>query len=254
MAVGSEPLPLRFLGETGQIALFTGRILRRGFAQPPRWDAVIEEMYNVGVKALPVLLAVSIFVGSNTALQGYHAFKALGGQSLVGMFVALAGIRELAPLIAGAIIAAKAGTEMTTTLAMMRNTEQIDALEVMGINPYWYLVAPRLLAITFILPILAVLADFVCFTTGFTIAVVQLQVDPGAFLDTAFRYISMIDVGYSIVKASTFGVIICVIGCYYGFNTRRGPLGVGQAANRAIVLMMVLCVLANYFLSEVLYG
>lgn len=255
MAVaGADPLPMRFLLETGKIALFTADVVRRGFSQAPRWDAVLEEMHKVGVKALPVLLAVSVFVGSNTALQGYHAFKLLGGQSLVGMFVALAGIRELAPLIAAAIISAKAGTEMTTTLAMMRNTEQIDALEVMGINPYWYLVTPRLLAVMSILPILTVLADFVCFSTGFVIAVYQLGVDPGAFLDTAFRYISMRDIWFSILKGSTFGAIICVIGCYHGFNAQRGPLGVGQAANRAIVLMIVLSVLANYFLSEVLYG
>ncbi len=254
----SEPrilvFPLRFLAEAGRIAMFSLSVLRRGFVQIPDWRAVMEEMYKVGIRGLPVLIAVSAFIGSNVALQGYHAFKPLGGQGLVGMFVAVAGIRELAPLIATTIIAAKTGTEMTTTLAMMRNTEQIDALEVMGVDPYWYLVTPRLLAITFMLPVLTLLANSLCFITGLGVAVFQLHVDAGTFLESAFQYISMTDIRFGIYKASVFGVIISVIACYYGFNSERGPLGVGQAANKAIVMMAVLCTITNYFLSEVLYG
>jgi len=243
-----------FLAETGRIALFSVMVLRRGFAKPPDWRAVLEEMYNVGVRGLPVLIAVAAFIGTNVALQGYHAFKPLGGESLVGMFVSVAGIRELAPLIATAIIAAKTGTEMTTTLAMMRITEQIDALEVMGVNPYWYLVTPRLVSTTLMLPVLTILANGICFGTGFAVSVYQLHVDPGTFMDAALNYISMQDLYNGILKASVFGVIICILACYYGFHSARGPLGIGQAANKAIVMMVVICTLTNYFLTEVLYG
>lgn len=243
-----------YLSEVGRMAFFSARVLRRGFSQRPNGAAVLEECFRAGVQTLPVLLLVSAFIGSSMALQGYHAFKPLGGQSLVGMFVAVAGIRELAPLIATTIIAAKTGTEMCTTLAIMRNTEQIDALEVMGINPYAYLVTPRLLAITLILPLLTILADFVCFVSGYLVAVTQLEVDPGAFLDTALQYVGLADIFKSVLKASVFGVIIGMLACYFGFNTERGPLGVGRAANKAIVLMVIACTISNYLLSEALYG
>lgn len=236
------------------MALFSATVLRRGFAHPPDRDAVLLESYRAGIQALPVLLLVSAFIGSNMALQGFHAFKPLGGQSLVGMFVSVAGIRELAPLIATTIVAAKTGTEMCTTLAIMRNTEQIDALEVMGINPYWYLVTPRVIAIGVLLPLLTIFADFCCFLSGYAVSVWQLQVDPGAFLESALMYLSLTDVFRSVLKAAVFGIIIAMLACYYGWHSERGPLGVGRAANKAIVLMVVLCTITNYVLTQALYG
>lgn len=245
---------LNALADVGRMAHFSVRVLVRGFAHLPDYRATLEESHRAGVQSFPVLLLVSGFIGSNMALQGYHAFKPLGGQSLVGMFVAVAGLREFAPLIAATIIAAKTGTEMTTTIAIMRNTEQIDALEVMGVNPYWYLVTPRLLAITLTLPLLTLMADMMCFIAGYGVAIWQLQVDPGGFIESALSYIRLQDIFFSILKASTFGIIIALVACYFGFHAERGPLGVGRAANRAIVLMVVLCTFANYLLSEVLYG
>ncbi len=250
----AEHLPVRFVRDVGRITLFVATAFHRGFSQRPAWGQVLEEMYKVGIRALPVLLAVSAFVGSNTALQGYHAFKSLGGQSLVGMFVAIAGVRELAPLVASMIIAAKTGTEMTTTIAMMRITEQIDALEVMSVDPYWYLVAPRLIGITLIVPILTTLAVFVCFVTALAVSVAQLEVDAGTFLETAMMYVSFRDILYGFLKGIVFGMIIGVVSCYFGFNSERGPLGIGRAANRAIVTMVVVSAMANYLMSQVLYG
>lgn len=254
-ALSAEPGPVtKFFAEIGRMALFSVRVLRQGFAQPPDFHAVLEQSYRSGVQTLPVLLIVSTFIGSSMALQGFHAFKILGGQTLVGMFVAVAGIREFAPLIATTIIAAKTGTEMCTTLAIMRNTEQIDALEVMGVNPYWYLVTPRLLAITITLPLLTILADTLCFVSGYVVAVWQLSVDPGAFLDSAHTYLTLPDVLKSVGKSSLFGVTIAMLACYFGFHTERGPLGVGKAANRAIVLMVICCTILNFFLSSILYS
>ena len=249
-----DGIVIRFIADIGRITLFIATALRRGFSQPPAWGPVVDEMYNVGVRALPVLVAVSVFVGSNVALQGYHVFKSLGGQSLVGMFVAIAGVRELAPLVAAMIIAAKTGTEMTTTIAMMRITEQIDALEVMAIDPYWYLVAPRLIGITLIVPILTTLAVFICFMTGLAVSVTQLGVDVGTFLQSATAYVSFQDILFGFLKGIVFGMIIGAVSCYFGFNSQRGPLGIGRAANRSVVTMIVVNAVANYFLSQVLYG
>jgi len=246
--------PADLAAEVGRIILFTFKVAARAFVRPPVWLEVIREMYRIGVKGMPVLIAVSVFVGSNLALQGYHTLKLLGGQNMVGMFVSVTGIRELAPLIAAMLIGARSGVEITTTLAVMRSTEQIDAIEVMGVNPYWLLVAPRLTAILFILPFLTIFADFFCFLSGYLTAVLQLGVDSASFIEFALDNLTWGDVRISVIKAGAFGVIISMIACYYGFNSEKGPLGVGRAANRAVVMMAVVSTLVNLVLSEVFYG
>lgn len=245
---------LGFLQEVGKMVVFAWTMARHLIRKPPQPISVLEESYRVGVRSLAVLTAVGIFVGSNTCLQGYTAFEPLGGQEMVGMFVSLAGLRELAPLIAASLIAAKAGTEMTTTLAVMRIREQLSALEVMGVSPYWYLISPRLLAIGVMLPLLTVLADFLCLASGYAVAVWQLNISPGTFMHHALAYISIRDVGVGIVKGGVFGVFICTISCYYGFHASGGAAGVGRAANRSVVVSAVVCTLSNYLLSEVFYG
>ena len=127
---------------------------------PPKGQT-IAEAFRIGIKSLPILLIIAAFVGTNLALQGYNAFKPLGGQRLVGMFVSLAGVRELAPIIAAAMISAKAGTEMASQIGVMKIREQVDALEVMAVNPLAYLVAPRLVGIMLVLPALTIIAIFV---------------------------------------------------------------------------------------------
>lgn len=243
-----------FLQEVGRMVLFAVTMARHLIRRPPLPLAVLEESYRVGVRSLLVLSTVGVFIGSNTALQGYTAFKPIGGQEFVGMFVAMAGLRELAPLIAAAIIAAKAGTEMTTTLAVMRIREQLSALEVMGVSPYWYLISPRLLAIGMMLPILTVLADFFCLVSGYAVAVWQLGLSEGTFLHHALAYVSPRDLWVGVIKGGVFGVFICTISCYYGFHASGGAAGVGRAANRSVVVAAVVCTLANYLLSEIFYG
>lgn len=242
------------LTEIGRIIIFSITIFRKGFLQSPRWDCVLEEMYKVGIWGLPVLFTISTFVGSNLAVQGAYTFQSLGGQGLVGMFIAVAGVRELAPLIATTVIGAKTGTEMATTLAMMRITEQIDALEIMGVNPYWYLIVPRLLAVALVLPVLILFSIFICFMVGLYVSVWQLHIDAGTFIDNALRYMAMKDILYGILKGGFFGVVVCVMSCYYGFHSEKGPLGVGLSANKAIVGIVIICCILNLILSGILYA
>lgn len=247
-------MPFRFLREVGKVVLFAIQMGKHLLMRPPSPMAVLEHMYGVGVRSLLVLTTVAVFLGSNTALQGYTAFRPLGGEALLGMFVGMAGLRELAPIIAAALVAAKVGTEMTTTLAVMRIREQLDALEVMGVSPYWYLISPRLVAIGVMLPVLIVLSDFLCFSSGYLVAVYQLHVDPGAFLGYALQYVGLKDILTGIVKGGVFGVCICTISCYYGFFASGGAAGVGRAANRAVVVSAISVMIVNYGLSELFYG
>ena len=220
---------------------------------PPKGQT-IAEAFRIGIKSLPILLIIAAFVGTNLALQGYNAFKPLGGQRLVGMFVSLAGVRELAPIIAAAMISAKAGTEMASQIGVMKIREQVDALEVMAVNPLAYLVAPRLVGIMLVLPALTIIAIFVMLSSAYLVAVHQLGLAGHEFIQFASESIEPIDFLYGAFKAMFIGLIICTISCYFGFNCGKGPAGVGQATNRAVVTSSVVCIALNYFLSELLYG
>jgi phospholipid/cholesterol/gamma-HCH transport system permease protein len=203
---------------------------------------------------LGILVIISGFVGTNLAVQGYSAFLPLGGQQLVGMFVSLAGVRELAPIITAAMVAAKAGTEMASQIGVMRIQGQIDALEVMAVNAKAHLIAPRMLGILLVLPALTIIAIFTLVASAWAVAVFQLGLDGRTFLLYAADGVQPIDFLFGEIKALFFGVIICTVSCWYGFNCGAGPEGVGSATNRAVVTSAVAVVLLNYLLSEVMYG
>ncbi len=242
---------LAWLGGLAYFALDWARVAVR--CRPPPGQT-FAEAYKIGVQSLPVLLTISAFVGSNLALQGYNAFAPLGGQRLVGMFVALAGVRELAPLIAAAMIAAKAGTEMASQIAVMRTREQIDALEVMAVNPFWWLVTPRLYGILLVMPALTLIAVFTTLLAAYCASVFQLGLSGATFLEFVTQSTKMRDLATGELKALVFATIICFVSCYCGFYSEKGPEGVGKATNQAVVVSCVICVTFNYLVSQVLYG
>lgn len=253
--LGAIPgLVVEFVGAVGRFGLFLYDFARASWHRPPPPGKVLEEAYRIGIQSMPVLLTIAVFVGTNLALQGYVAFQPLGGQRMVGMFVSMAGVREMAPVIAAAMIAAKAGTEMATQIAVMRIREQIDALEVMAVNPLWYLVQPRLLGIMLVLPTLTILSVATTIGAAWFVAVYQLGLNGGVFLEFARQGMTMADLGFCMVKALVFGISISLIGCFFGFNAGRGPEGVGRATNAAVVTMSIVVVFQNYFLSEIFYG
>ena len=215
---------------------------------------VIEEGYRIGIQSLPVLMTINLFVGSILAIQGYISFSPLGGQHLVGMFVGLAGVREAAPLLAATMVAAKAGTEMASQIAVMNTREQIDALEVMAVNPRSYLVGPRLLGILLVMPALTIIAIATTVAAGWGVATWQLGLDGTQFLALVERFVTGRDLMIAECKAVAFGTTICLVSTFCGFAAPRGPEGVGQATNAAVVVAATLCVSINYLISQVFYG
>jgi phospholipid/cholesterol/gamma-HCH transport system permease protein len=214
----------------------------------------MKEAYSIGVRSLPILIVIAIFVGTNLTLQGYYAFQPIGGQNLVGMFVGLAGVRELAPIIAASMVAAKAGTHMASQVAVMRSREQIDALEVMGVNAHWYLITPRFLGILLVMPALTTLAIFGMLASSYLVAVHQLGLNGSEFLDFVRAATESRDLLICNIKAAFFGAVICMVCCYNGFYSKIGPKGVGEATNRAVVTAAVTCVVLNYLISEIAYA
>ena len=245
---------MSWLATIGRFAGFCFDLARANALRRPPPGRTMEEAYRIGVQSLPVLLLISVFVGTNLSLQGYAAFTPLGGQRLVGMFVALAGVRELAPIIAATMVAAKAGTEMASQIAVMRTREQVDALEVMAINPLWWLVTPRFLAIVLVMPALTVVAIFTTIASSWLVATAQLGLNGTEFLDFVRTSIDAKDLVACELKGMLFGVVICLVSCFCGFTSTKGPEGVGQATNSAVVIASVSCVTLNFLLSQVLYG
>jgi phospholipid/cholesterol/gamma-HCH transport system permease protein len=243
--------PLRWLGRFG---LFLGDVLRGAWHDPPGPAAILHEGHRIGVRSLPILLVISFFVGTNLAIQGWTAFRPMGAQGLLGMFVALAGVRELAPIMVAAMVAAKAGTEMASNIAVMRTDEQIDALVVMAVDPYGWLVAPRFLGILLVLPALTVLSVFTVLASGLLVTVVQLGEPGHTFVQLAQATTTMRDLAVCGVKAVVFGTLICTISCFCGFEAERGAKGVGAATNAAVVLSAVGCAMINYVVSAAFYG
>ncbi len=237
----------------GTYAFFLHDLIRATLRYGVSWEEVLAEGYQIGVRSLSILLIINAFVGSNLAIQGYNAMQPLGGQRLVGMFVALAGVRELAPIIAAAMVAAKAGTEMASQIGVMRIQEQIDALEVMAINPYATLIAPRMLGIMMVMPALTLIAVFTTLASGYLVSVHQLGLNGSVYVEFAAGNIRLIDLLYCEIKALLFGLIICTLSCWFGFNCKKGPEGVGEATNRAVVNGQVTRVVVNYFNSELVY-
>jgi len=203
----------------------------------------------------PELTATSFvsFDGTELALQGFHVFKEFGAQNMVGVFVALAGVREMAPILVTGMIAAKAGSSITTSLAVMRNTEQIDALEVMAVDPVEHLIAPRFLGAVLAVPALTSIANFVTLASAYLVAVHQLGVEPAFFIGNIVDYLEPYDLGIGMLKAVAMGVVIWVLSCYFGFSAAPGPEGVGRAANQAIVSEVVVAVLVTLLITSLAY-
>jgi phospholipid/cholesterol/gamma-HCH transport system permease protein len=253
VSASASPLSRPFR-ELGGYALFFSDCVRSTLHHGVRWGRVADEMYKVGVRSFPVLATMAVFVGTNLAIQGYAAFSALGAGNLVGMFVALGGVREVCPMLAATMVAAKAGTEMTAQLAVMRTRDQIDALEVMAVDPRAELVTPQLLAIVLVLPALTIIGIVLSLLAAIAVAVGQLGVGLGEFLEFCLTNITLRDLALATLKSAAFGAVIATVSGYFGFFSERGPEGVGRATNRAVVVMCIVCISLNFLMTSVMYG
>src|SRR5690606_13382854 len=214
----------RLIAHLGSFGLFVAAFARASLSHPPPVKAALEEAYRIGVRSLPILLVISGFVGTNLAFQGFHGFRTLGGQHYLGMFVALAGVREMVPIMVAAMIAAKAGTEMASQIAVMKSKEQIDALRVMSVDPHWFLITPRFMGILLVLPALTALSIATMLGAAWAVVVFQLDQNGSEYLALAFGSLGTMDFVFAVLKAEAFAVIICLVACFQGFTSQGGPI------------------------------
>ena len=244
---------LKNIEEMGKITMLLFSTLAWMVRPPLKARLIFKQMEFVGVKSIMVVLLTGTFTGMVMALQGYHGFKLFSAESLVGSTVALGMTRELGPVLTSLMVTARAGSAMAAELGTMRVTEQIDALYVMAANPIKHLIVPRIIAGVLMVPILTVVSDFVGILGGYFVGVGILNINSGMFVKNIYRYLDLDDIFNGLVKAACFGLILSLIGCYKGFNTRGGAEGVGRATTEAVVVASISILISDYFLTAIMF-
>lgn len=220
---------------------------------PYRVHEVFRQMEFVGVNSLPVVLITGAFTGMVLAIQTYYGFRMFGGESLVGVTVALSMTRELGPAITALMVTGRAGSAMAAELGTMRVTEQIDALYSMSVSPVQYLIMPRVVAGVVMLPLLTIVSDFIGIVGGYVVGVGMLNINSGIFMARIVEFVDISDIVNGLIKASVFGLILSLVGCYKGFNTSGGAAGVGRATTQSVVISSVSILISDYFLTAVMF-
>ncbi len=241
-----------FIAESGAVLLFMGSSIRSSFRRPNRYLEVIRHMEFVGNQSVFIIMLTGTFTGLALAYQIYLGFKMVNATNLVGPIVALGISRELGPVLTGLIVAARAGGAMAARLGTMKVNEQIDALDVMGVNTKQYLIAPRIYASIICMPLLCAIFDFVAIGGAWFLSVKVVDLDEAVFWDKVTHTVEIRHINEGLFKAAVFGLVFATICCYRGFNTSGGAKGVGEATNRGVVHSMVMIIVLDYFLTSIL--
>ena len=245
---------LSFLDATGRLSKFalasTSHCVRPPFY--PR--LIVRQMIDIGYYSLPVVGLTTLFSGMVLALQSFTGFARFSAEGAVATVVVLSMTRELGPVLAGLMVAGRVGAAIAAEIGTMRVTEQIDALTTLATNPFKYLIAPRLIAGTLMLPVLVLIGDIIGVFGGYIVSIYKLGFNPATYIKSTWEFLEFEDVFSGLVKAAVFGFLVTLMGCYNGFNSRGGAQGVGAATTNAVVSASILILTFNYVITELFFG
>ena len=242
------------LSAAGSVAVFAAIALSH-VVRPPFYPRLLaRQMMEIGYFSLPVVALTAIFSGMVLALQSYTGFARFSAEGAVATVVVLSITRELGPVLAGLMVAGRIGAAIAAELGTMRVTDQIDALTTLSTNPIKYLVVPRLVAATIVLPLLVLVADILGVLGGFIVGVAKLEFNPATYMQRTWEFLQVQDVVSGLVKAAVFGFIIALMGCYQGYRSRGGAQGVGAATTNAVVSASILILTFNYVITELFFA
>lgn len=236
----------------GQFTKFMGSNWYWAFRAPYRFNLFFEQMYFMGNKSLFIVLLTASFLGMVFAYQIYLGFTAFSVDSFVGPIVSIAVAKELAPVFTGLVVAGRCGAAMAAQIGTMKVTEQIDALEVMGVNSYQYLAVPRIIATMLSMPLLTAIFILVANIGSYMIGTKVLQIDEVIYMSKVPEFVHIEMIFEGLIKATVFGYFIAMIGTYQGFNVKGGAEGVGKATNLAVVYGMIIVLIVDFFLTSLL--
>lgn len=240
------------LTEFGAHIVLLSKTLRSCFWPPFRFRLIFRQMELVGVNSMAVILITGGFTGAVLALQTFTSFKRFNAETMIGGVIAVTLLRELGPVLTGLIVAGRAGSAMAAEIGSMKVTEQIDALHALATDPVNYLVAPRFLASTLMLPMLSTFFSGIGMVGGYIISVNVLGANPVVYMRQMWWFIEGEDIYTGLIKACIFGMIIAVVGCFQGFITQGGAEGVGRSTTRSVVLASTFILIFNYIVTALL--
>ena len=229
-----------FLEEVGDISRFSGRFFIELFRTRFEFKEFLRQCFYIGNKSIGLVIITAFIMGLVITIQSRPTLVEFGAEAWLPKMVSVSLIREIAPVITALICAGKIGSGIGAELGSMKVTEQIDAMDVSGTNPYKYLVVTRVMATTLMIPVLVMLADAISLYGAYLGANIHGVVSWSLFWNQVFDTIVYSDVAPSILKTYFFGFTIGIIGCYKGFNSKKGTEGVGQSANSAVVISSLL--------------
>ncbi len=237
----------------GALVLFLFQVIKTLFSTRLKIRKTFVQIEEIGVDSWIIAILTGTFAGAVLALQSYIGFKRYGGQEFVGPVVALSMARELGPVITGLMVTGRAGSAIAAEIGTMRITEQIDALQTLAINPIQYLVIPRMIAGIIVMPFLTVFSMMFGVMGGYFIAVHALGLNGEQYIHGIKKYLEFSDITSGLIKAAWFGFILTWVGCFKGYIANGGARGVGIATTQSVVMGSILLILANYFLTAILF-
>jgi phospholipid/cholesterol/gamma-HCH transport system permease protein len=221
--------------KVASVTIFTVRFFREVFRRPYEFKELAKQSFLIGYRSLPLVSTTGFIIGLVLTIQSRPTLAKFGAESWLPAMVAVSIIREIGPVITALIFAGKVGSGIGAELASMNVTEQIDAMQVSGANPFKYLVVTRVLSATLMLPVLVILADAVGLFGSFVGVNLRGNVSGYLYMSQIFQSLEYKDLLPAVVKTFFFGFAVGIIGCYEGFNSNKGTEGVGKAANSAVV-------------------
>lgn len=248
-----EHKTLSFLREFGQVSILLWNIIK-SFSQIPRsrkW--ILYQMEHIGVNSLPLVIIIAIFTGAVSAWQAAYQLKGIAPLSFLGGATSRAIITELGPVLTGIVIAGRVGASIAAELGTMKVTEQIDALETMGISPIRFLAMPRFLAAIFMLPVLVIFANVIAIIGAFIVSNYFLGVSFAVFFNSVKTFFQMGDFIAGLIKTIFFGGVTALLGCHIGFRTEGGAEGVGLSTIRSFVISSALILILDYLLWMLIF-
>ena len=243
----------RFFWQLGEVTLLIITAAKHACKQKIHAQNTVEQMMAIGVKSLPITIVTAVFVGMAFSVQVVREFLKFGAVKMIGGVVGLAMWRELGPLLTAVVLAGRVGAAITAEIGTMKVTEQVEALEAMSQDPIDYLVIPRIIACTVMMPLLVGVADIAGFFGGLLVALGSQRINIYAYFYSAQTMLTVHDIMGGLIKAVLFGFSIGVISCYMGLHATAGAKGVGEITTKSVVVSLVSIFIFNYFLSLALY-
>jgi phospholipid/cholesterol/gamma-HCH transport system permease protein len=234
------------------MGLFLVRTVLLAAIPPFKFSQLLKQIQFIGFQSVLVIFLTGAFSGMVLGLQGYYTLNRFGSAALLGPMVALSLIKELGPVLSALMVTGRAGSAMTAEIGIMRITEQIDAIELMGVNPLQYLVVPKFLAGLLALPLLTAIFDVVGIFGGYLIGVKLLGIGEGTYFGEMGNYVDLQDILGGIYKSICFGALIAWVCCYKGYYAGFGAKGVSKATTQAVVLSSVLILIWDYLMTSLL--